>query len=274
MTRIRPTSPDFFKPSSISPATLNQIYSQTQDFPDIGIISNDGNQIGPFVRCKDYIMDVVWAHNVKKPFTLYGFNYSNPETLPMPTYRLNLCVTWKNKTKEDMEQYLNNTLKTIVDIEDKSKVPARAHTYFSNVMMFKNQFNDNKEQPYFIVYGSYFWRRNVESITFFVTSMRLGLLNKEGTWESLLKISQKDLGPNQSFNDISYLGYGKPYMELLKKKGVLALPKQDWSKFSTAGSVHGQGFTRWKPPEPPKPPPAPKPVIKPTTTTGKIIFIG
>lgn len=268
MNRIRPTSPDFFKPSNISPNTLNQIYSQSQDFPDIGILSQDGSQIGPFVRCKDYIMDVVWAHNRKTPFVLYGFNYQNPTEKPLPTYRLNLCLTWKNKTKEQMEEMLKNTLNTIADIETKAKVPARAPTLFSNVMSFKNE---GKDQYYFIVYGSYFWRRNVESITFFVTSMRLGLLNPSGTWDSLLTIAKSGAAAN--FNDSTYLGYGKPYMDLLKTKGVLALPKQDWSKFTNAGAVHGQGFTRWKPPEPPKPVKPIKPLTANITPNPAIQFI-
>lgn len=58
--------------------SIGQMYSKGIEF---SLISKDGDQIHPFVFCKDFLQDVVYGHLHDKSAAIFGFRY-DPKTNP------------------------------------------------------------------------------------------------------------------------------------------------------------------------------------------------
>jgi hypothetical protein len=231
----------FFTPSNKPESSLSQIYGHTDNrMPCLAVVSKDGQQIGPWIKCKDYIQDVVWSCRTKRDFSCHGFkrDIGDPEITPDG---LTIAVRWLGKTVEELTGLQANSIATITALEAAARLPEGQETKFSQVIMG----SDN--HPYFIVFMAPAWTRNTPSITCFVSCMRLGLINKERTLQSLPTSEMEGVTMG---NDSRYVGSGKTFIDRITADGIMSVPEQKWKTFKSAYNIHGSGFANfsyWKP---------------------------
>jgi len=92
----------------------------------LAFVSDKLEQCHPWVLCKDFLTDVVWASLHKKPVSIYGFKY-NPETNPLPcTSEIRMLVRNKQLSNDKFDKQIEQSLKFINVVERKLKfIPSR-----------------------------------------------------------------------------------------------------------------------------------------------------
>lgn len=217
-----------FVESPVKTSVLIQNY-ENQKVPELAIIGDDMKQIGPWMKCKDYIQDVICANNTQTNFYIYGFQYSYMSG-PHAKTGINLAIRWDGKTKDEMSTYFHNVRATLLAFEKKAKVSAK-----SKVFLLKNN--------QILVLGSNDWRRCIATISFFATICRLGLLNTGKTIKTFLQIKY-----DKSFaQDAYYIGIAQTFVNKLLNDGIESFVEEDW-QFASQDYIprcHGNGFVRW-----------------------------
>jgi hypothetical protein len=203
---------------------LSEIYGGGQDMPNFGIVAASGAQIGPWMRCKDYIQDTIWGGRKKQSYEIYGWTYKAGKDKRPSTRWLILALKWTSKASK-MPEYLDNVRRTVDRLEKHLKIPLCARTHFSDVM-------DDK----FIVWGSPHWMRCVGTVSFFTFLLRAALFNTSGRFEDIPSQKKWPVG-----NDAYYAKDGALFIDLLMKEGFEAF-ESDWDGYTSVGAVHNNGF--------------------------------
>ena len=207
---------------------LSEMYNEAQSMPQFAILSSSGQQIGSWMKCKDYIQDCIWGGKFGKSYTCHGFEYTHGED-PLPNLKkLHLAVRYPN-SEHKLEDMLENIKTTVENLEKQIKIPKKDRTRFSKVI-------DN----YFVVYGSKHWLKATHTISFFTFLLRASFLNVGGKINTI-----KETPPVKK--DIYYYKNGSKYIKMLKKNGIKNV-EGNWDNHEThndAHAVHNSGFVNW-----------------------------
>ena len=211
--------------SDIPSDSLSEEYSPDKDMPEYAVLSDDGQQIGCWMKCKDYIQDTVWGMKNEKSCEVYGFNYRHGvDPLPGKT-NINLALRWIGKSEEEMSRMLINTKKVVEDMEKRLGVPKFKRTRFSKV-----------NGCHFTLRASSFWMKSSQLVSFFTFMVRSSLLNKTGRLET-----SKDTAPVKK--DIYYLLSGKDFIKKILTEGP-DFVDPNWDS-DNAYDVHNGGFVNY-----------------------------
>ena len=214
---------DFFKENPHQ-GGLSEEYSPNQDMPEFAVVAPNGIQIGPWMRCKDYVQDIWWGHAKKKAYNCHGFPY-NPNVDPAPSKRyLLLAMRWKGK-EHQMPTMLDNIKRTVESIETKLKIQSHIKTRFSRA-----------QGDMFVVYGSPKYLQSIKLVTFFTWILRASFKNTGGRLDTL-----KDTPPVKK--DFYYRQNGDSFIKKLFREGIDAV-EDDWNKTSVY-DCHNQGFVHY-----------------------------
>jgi hypothetical protein len=231
MLALREVDKNFFKPNPNAPH-LNEIYDAGDNMPEYALLGPTGDQVGSWMKCKDYIQDAYWGQRHGIAYSIYGWDFDPTKNKVSNRYLL-LAVRWKGKSDAELSNCLKNSKKTIERLESRVKIPKYRRTRFSPVI-----------DGMFIVWGSPDWLRAIATLSFFTCILRASFLNEKGTL---------DIKNAPNMKDLYYLKSGKPFIEEMKKSGLKAF-KPDWDdygekgqapKASAVGRVHGNGFVHW-----------------------------
>jgi hypothetical protein len=210
-------------------SSLSEAYGYNDPMPEFALLSADGRQIGPWMRCKDYIQDCIWGGMFKKSYSVHGFKYTHG-TDPLPNLnKLHLAVRFRAKNKI-LAKMLENVKKTVEDLEERVNIPRDERTKFSRVL----------EDSYFVVYGSHHWLKATHTISFFTFMIRASFLNTGRKIETIGKTAPVK-------NDVYYFKGGRKYMEMLSKAGIEGV-KANWDSYKNtdkAYTIHNAGFVNW-----------------------------
>lgn len=201
---------------------LSEEFDSYMDMPQFAIVAPDGTQIGPWMKCKDYIQDVWWGSKHNRDYNCHGFSYS-PGDDPKPSKRwLLLAIKWPSK-KNKMDNMLVNVKATVENLEKRLKIPKFKRTRFSLVI-----------GDMFIIYGSPQWLTSISLVSFFTWLLRASLNNKKGKLEAI-----KDSNPPVK-KDWYYYTNGLNFINQLLKEGIESF-KDDWS-YTEVYKCHDGGF--------------------------------
>lgn len=211
--------------SQANKSTLSEAYNKTSSMPEFAIMSEDGRQIGPWMRCKDYVQDCIWGGMFKESYQVHGFKYTHGEDPAPNLKKLHLAVRFITE-KHQLADMLENIKKTVENLEERISIPKKDRTKFSRVI-------DN----YFIVYGSKHWLKATHSISFFTFLIRATFLNIGRKIETI--------GTTPPCGkDTFYFKNGRKYMEMLSEHGIKGV-ESNWDSHKSASACHDDGFVAW-----------------------------
>lgn len=218
-------------PKTNNGSSLIEAYSKSSPMPEFVLLSLEGNQIGPWMRCKDYIQDCIWGGMFGKTYNCHGFGYTHGKDPKPNLENLHLGMRFLAKTQQ-LEEMLENVKETVHDLEERVGIPPEERTRFSSVI--KDKFN------YFIVYGSKHWLKATHTISFFTFLLRGSFQNKKRKIETIGKTPPCK-------NDTYYFNSGKKYMKMLSDGGINGV-KSNWDKHKDHNDpyqLHEGGFVNW-----------------------------
>jgi hypothetical protein len=215
--------------ASENESRLIEAYDSNQSMPEFVLLSAEGNQIGPWMKCKDYIQDCIWGGMFAKSYNCHGFFYTHGAD-PMPDLNhLHVAMRFSAENAK-LGEMLENVKKTVENLEERINIPTQERTKFSRII----------GNSYFVVYGSKHWLKATHTISFFTFLLRASFKNTGGKIESI-----GETPPCK--NDIYYLNSGKNYIEMFYKVGILNI-KSNWPEngnHNDAYKIHNAGFVNW-----------------------------
>lgn len=224
MLKFKTLSPDFIRKPRRE-LHLSEAYDANQDMPEFAIMAADGQQIGAWMRCKDYIQDVVWGSKREKKYSVHGWDY-DPKLDPRVSDKwLILAMRWKSKTRDELNKAIANVKATVEDLEKRLGVPKFQRSRFTKAM-----------GDYFVIYGGQKWLHSPGTVSLFTWVLRSALLNDEGTFDAMVKKKKFAVS-----NDGYYLRQGKIFIDTLLEVGFNGM-STDWDTIEEPYSVHGGGF--------------------------------
>ncbi len=154
------------------------------------LLSPDYNQGHPFVYCKEFILDAVWATLNNQSTDVYGFKY-NPELNPVSINPLKMLV--RNLEDPNFKDKVPNCLKFINKLEKEFG--------FSKTQV---ELCENAEKAYtaqFII--SEQWLHAPPLLSLLTLMIRIGMIynGKENIWNHSFKVSNKLLKSYQIKDD-------------------------------------------------------------------------
>ena len=97
-----------------------QIYSMGFEFAFMSPQEGVYKQATPFVYCKDFLHDAVWALLNKKETSIYSFKYDPEKNLALDLERTALCMrNTKYRSQERIEKMRESCVSFLHEIEDK-----------------------------------------------------------------------------------------------------------------------------------------------------------
>lgn len=240
----------------------SQIYSSGVE---LALCSDDNQQIGPFVFCKDFFQDaiVVFLHaDQKKTCFIYGYKY-DPKTMPpCPTKNLKVLIT--NAANPKLAAQIPGISDFLHQIEGKLGIQLCA------VEQCDDPPDKYKKCGIWLLTADPIWMHAPPLLSGWTLLARNGLMHKVGTkWEDTVKGIIDGKIPAAQTHDRTYMTYGKPGLELILEKGIEALFGKDqlanypldkaghsmhhYSGIVSFGSSMAKPhFPNWQYPEPPK----------------------
>lgn len=201
-----------------------QIYSKGYEFALATKKSKSSNvfyQATPFVFCKDFLHDAVWAFLNKGQVNIYGFHYKHGKDLDL--YLDNTLLLFRNEEysgnkKKQFHSVMDNCLEFLRKAEKKMKFkPTKIHQV------------DEGDIPCWLIVGDKKWQHAPPLLSLYTLFIRLGCFHTPGdsVTKTLEKARDKKIGVKSgSFesysgsNDCSYVKSAKEGIEVMLKKGL------------------------------------------------------
>ncbi len=190
-------------------SSLNQIYSKGME---CALCSPKDEQCHPFVMCKDWLQDAIWAFLHKKQASIYGFSYSPDKNPALDLDTIRLVVV--NSQDKALLNKIENTISFINQFEKHFKLK-RTKAYII----------DNPPKKYeacgavqFVSSGR--WAMSPPMISLYSLLIRAGFMVPKGTnfIEALDKIQSGDI-PSYQIHDKSYLTQSRKVIDNMLKLG-------------------------------------------------------
>lgn len=186
-----------------------QIYSSGVE---LALCSAKGEQIGPFVYCKDFFQDAIKGFVNNTSSSIYGYSY-NPKTQP-PIDLGNVRILLAHDKDADFLKKVPAVLDLLNQIEKKMGLALTTATvadeppakYKSGVVL---------------LVGDGAWLRSSASLSMYTLLARNGLVHPKGeSYESTINSLILGKLPAGQRNDGTYMKFGKPGIDLIIKKGI------------------------------------------------------
>lgn len=223
MLSYKRVAANFIKPGRV--LSLSEAYSQN-DMPQFAIMAENGQQIGSWMRCKDYIQDVIWGSKKGVAYEVHGWVYDPKEDPRTSDKWVILAMKWPTKTDVQLDKAIENVKATLEDLEKRLGIPKFRRSRFSR-----------RIGDHFVIYGGTHWLKSAGTVSFLTWVLRASLTNRHQTFESLITMKNKFAVSNDGY----YGKSGKPFIDNLFEVGFDGI-ESDWETFQQAYNVHGNGF--------------------------------
>ena len=190
-------------------AALNQIFQRGLQF---ALVSKDGQQVTPFVLCRDFLQDAIQAYLNKTKRSIYGFTYDAATDIPISLDRTRLVIA--NSDDKDLKTKLPNCLEFLHQIEDQLKLP---HTRLREC---QNPPKKYARGGVWYLEGSGRWMKSPPMISFYTLMIRVGMLHPLGDpfMQTINNICSGMLKPYQAEDRDRVIG-GKDGIKQILEKG-------------------------------------------------------
>ena len=173
------------------------------------------DRIHHWVKCRDFLGDVIWATDTNKKKSIYGLTYNPAEDLPIEKDSLTLLLKFPNTSM--LESFLKN--QSILDtLEKNNKQP---NSIFYNT--------DDKE--ILLVKASKFWQQNIPMLSFYTFILKVMCVDYENPTNWMVELP-KHYPSSPENNYIQKLG-----------KNLDILYTQCYKIFKTDFNIHGYSAT-------------------------------
>lgn len=127
---------------------------------------DNNRQLFPWIKCRDYLQDVIQTHITGKSCLVYGFSYSKGKNPPLDMRRTRLLVTKAGANEENVKNFkceIDYSLRLIHHFEDIMEIK---HTKIQRV--------SNLERPTWLFNGNNAWLKSPALISLYSLLIRLG----------------------------------------------------------------------------------------------------
>jgi hypothetical protein len=210
---------------------LNEIYSSGMQY---AMVSRVGELCTPFIHCRDYINEAIWATLHQKPASIYGFTY-NPKTMP-PIDLENIRLLLVNSQDKSLIEKANNVIEFINQFEK------HLHLDLSVAEVVTDGI-PNKYNGGLLIVGSGRWQEAPPLLSMYTLLLRVGFTHKIGdSWENTINnILNGSVAPYQK-NDKNYLVSAKKAIDDIMKIGYRPFfyvePKKNYPENIDIGTLH------------------------------------
>lgn len=176
-------------------------------------------QATPFVYCKDFLHDALWAHLNKTSVSIWSFKYDYGKNPPLLTDQAALCfrnTQFKDKP-EDFHNMLDPCLEFLHLCEEQLG--------FDNLTEIYQV--ENEEGPCWLLIGDGGWQHAPTMISLYTLFIRLGCFHQLGdSLQDTLKRAEKgeikigDSGSYAGNKDCSYVKQGRKGIDVILKHGL------------------------------------------------------
>lgn len=193
-----------------------QIYSQGVE---LALCSDDNEQIGTFVLCKDFFQDAIVSYLHDQTCGIYGYVYDPKKMPPIP--QKNIKVLIANSGDKDFSDKISNLQDFLHQLEDRVGVSR------SVIQKCENPPSKYASGIYLLT-GDKKWMIAPPILSLWTLIARNGLVHKSGNKleDTIDQIINEKIKPGQK-NDHIYLKWAKPGLDLILEKGIDALFGQD-----------------------------------------------
>lgn len=209
-----------------------QIYSSGVE---LALCSDDNEQIGTFVYCKDFFQDAFVAHIHNMTCGIYGYTY-DPKTMP-PVPQKNLKVLIANAQDVEFSKKIGGVCDLIHQIEDKLGL--------AKTMIHECESPPDKYSKcgVYLLTADKMWMHAPPLLSQWTLLARNGLMHKVGdSWETTVNNIIAGKVPPAQANDKTYLQFAKPGIDLLLASGIENLFGKDrnanYPKDKAGGVMH------------------------------------
>lgn len=200
----------------------NQIYSLGYEFAFMSQKTRRSTfeQATPFVYCKDFLHDAIWAFLNKSDVAIWDFKYDFKKDKPLLMDRTVLCfrnTQFKGKKEADFHAMTGPCLEFLHLAEEQMG--------FDNLTEIYQV--ENEDGPCWLLIGDAGWQLAPTMISLYTLFIRLGCFHKEGkSLEDTLKRAEKGsikIGDDQSYagnNDCKYVKQGRKGIDIILEHGL------------------------------------------------------
>lgn len=211
--------------------SLSQVYEAGVEYC---WVSKDNKQVCPFVYCKDFLHDAVFATHREKHIEIYGFSFDPRRREPINMDRLRMAVTCsKDKT-------FTSKVPRIIDFLN--RIEEELRLIRTRAVPVENPPEKYAKSGIFILEGSNRWMLSPPMLSLYTLLVRVGCVHKVGTKFSttVSQILSGNLRPYQE-NDGYQLRDAKTGMDKILKHGYAKIffkdPKKNYPDMS-ADEMH------------------------------------
>lgn len=205
---------------------------------EYAFLSKDLKQCGPFVYCKEFLVDSVWATTNKKSIDLYGFYYSPYMDAPVDLEKCRVLL--RHRTDGGFAKQIKPLVKFLNGIEkafgfDKTKLQQ-----VSNPPQEYNFNYTNKEShPVYCLEGSKEWMQAPPMVSLYVLLMRCGMGYRSGDPMKYLHDLSEGKAMSYSSRDNTYIRKSyKTILRLIETKCECFKKTDNWPSTSRQFLLH------------------------------------
>ena len=222
--------------------SLSEIYHKGVQF---ALVSKDGQQIHPFVYCKDFLQDAIMAYINDSSASIYGFTYSKKSNATIDMSSTRIALRHKNKDPEEMRKRARKAWRFVRAVEKEMGFKPTELVYggeFPSPSVNKTSAAKKKDKEDFkidvwVFVGDKMWQFSPTLISLYSMLLRMGLsynrLKTPGGWRD-----HYNNGKFLTQNDRSYSRRAKPKLnEIIGKdpKTVFAPTlKENWPEVNVS----------------------------------------
>jgi hypothetical protein len=220
---------------------ISQIYSNGLEY---AFLSADNKQCCPFVFCKDFLQDCVWAQLYSKSASIFGFTFNPKKDPNLCLERTRLLVT--NSADPKFGEKIEKCVSFLNQIE-KALHLAKTTAYES-----ESPPDNYKKCGVFLLEGSRRWQEAPPLVSLYTLLVRVGFVydGKDTFMDHIEKVKTRKTNPYQT-HDSSYLTQAEKGINLILERGYRKIfyidPKRNYPEGASIGTLHGSsgivGFT-------------------------------
>lgn len=209
-----------------------QIYSSGVE---VALCSDDNEQIGPFVFCKDFFQDAIVAFLHKTTCSIYGYSY-DPSTMPAcPQKELKVLIA------DSGDAALESKIPGVLDLLN--QVEKQLGVTLTTIHKCEKPPEKYAKCGIFLMVADKIWMHAPPLLSMWTLLARNGLMHKPGEkWGDTIQEIIDGKRTAAQKNDKVYLTFGKPGIDLVMAKGITAVfgddMKNNYPKGQAGHTMH------------------------------------
>ena len=211
---------------------ISQVYSSGLEYC---FVSNKFEQCHPFVFCKDFLQDCIYAHVNSKTASIFGFSY-NPKTMAKIDME-NTRIAVANSKDSSIGKKIDNVLDFINQFCKKLKLKrSKVFTCSNPPLKYRG--------GVYVLCGSGMWMNSPPLISLYSLLIRLGFVHTKGEdcIETINKILKGTIKPYQSSDTLQLMQAKNGIDKILKlgyRKFFYKDIKKNYPERVPVGTMHG-----------------------------------